>query len=264
MKKILFLVLTAIAIIACSPIEPDRPTQGGGNNNNNNSNNGTSTQKPKDAIASFSYDPIKAYAGQKVTFINESSNAYFYEWDFGNGRTSKEKNPTMVFESGTWTVTLTAWNKDKSQRDKIQKTINVREKPKTVQLTHFIINSVDYEDSDGKYWDGKSTDGPDVFFVILDSNNKEILNSKSKYISDVTPDKLPHTFTISNTILNLSRTYKIILKDYEEALLDPNDVMWTYIFKPSEHLIEYQESITINSKEGLNGRFSITLKFKFD
>lgn len=257
MKKILFFVLTAIAIIACSPIEPDRPTQGGGNNNN--SNNGTSTQKPKDAIANFSYDPIMAYAGQEVTFTNTSSYAHYYDWDFGNGKTSKEESPTMIFETGSWTVTLTAWNKDKSQRDKIQKTINIKEKPKTVQLTHFIINSVDYEDSDGRYWDDKSTDGPDVFFEFLDSNNKEIL--ESKYISDVTPDKLPHTFTVSNTVLNLSSTYKIRLKDYDTW---SDDIMLTYTFKPFEHLTEYQESININFKEGKNGRFSITLKFKFD
>ena len=259
----LFFVLTAIALIACSPIEPDdSPTQGGGNNNhnnNNNSDNGTSTQKPKDAIANFSYDPIKAYAGQEVTFTNSSSYAYYYDWDFGNGKTSKDKNPTMVFEAGTWTVSLTAWNKDKSQCDRLQKIINVKEKPKTVRLTHFIINSVDYEDSDGRYWDDYSTDGPDVFFELLDSNNKEIL--ESKYIQDVTPNKLPYTFTVSNTTLNLSGTYKIRLKDYDTW---SDDVMLTYTFKPSEHLDAYQESINLNFKEGKNGRFSLTLKFKFE
>ena len=244
-------------MVACNPIEPYQPTTPSNGGGNNSTNNGTTTIK--DATADFSYTPITPYAGQKITFTNKSTNAYSYEWDFGNGKTSKETSPTTVFEQGTWTVTLTAWNKDKSQKDRFQKTINVKAKPTKVQLTHFIINSVDYEDSDGRYWDDKSTDGPDVYFMLYDSNNKQIL--KSKNITDVTPNKLPHTFTISNTYLSLSETYKIILKDYD-AIID--DTMLSYYFKPSEHLTEYPESRTLNFKEGKNGKFSLTLKFKWN
>lgn len=259
MKKLFTLLLTAI-LFACTPIDPYEPTPNNpGNNGGNNNNGGNQTEQIKDAIANFSYDPIKAYAGQQVTFTNSSSNAYYYDWDFGNGKTSKEKNPKTTFESGSWTVTLTAWNKDKSQHDRLQKTINIKEKPTKVQLTHFIINSVDYEDSNGRYWDDKSTDGPDVFFELLDANNKEIL--KSKYISNVATDKLPYTFTVSNTTLNLSGTYIIKLKDYDTIA---DDLMLSYSFKPAEHLDKYQESITLNFKEGLNGKFSITLNFQFD
>ena len=245
-------------MVSCNPIEPYQPTTPPNGGGNNSTNNGTTTTI-KDASADFSYTPITPYAGQKITFTNKSTNAYSYEWDFGNGKTSKENNPTTTFEQGTWTVTLTAWNKDKSQKDRFQKTINVKAKPTKVQLTHFIINSVDYEDSDGRYWDDKSTDGPDVYFMLYDSNNKQIL--KSKNITDVTPNKLPHTFTISNTYLSLSETYKIILKDYD-AIID--DTMLSYSFKPSEHLTEYPESRTLNFKEGKNGKFSLTLKFKWD
>ncbi|WP_200799155.1 immunoglobulin-like domain-containing protein [Tenacibaculum agarivorans] len=41
-----------------------------------------------------------------VTFINISENADNYEWDFGDGATSKEINPKKTFETGEFTVTL--------------------------------------------------------------------------------------------------------------------------------------------------------------
>lgn len=44
-----------------------------------------------------------------VNFSNESSNAITYEWDFGDGETSTDENPTHVYtEPGVYTVTLFA------------------------------------------------------------------------------------------------------------------------------------------------------------
>ncbi len=44
-------------------------------------------------------------------FVNQSSNATSYEWDFGDGQTSTQINPTHEFLlTGHYTVTLTAWN----------------------------------------------------------------------------------------------------------------------------------------------------------
>lgn len=45
-----------------------------------------------------------------VSFINISENADSYSWDFGNGTTSTQINPTVTFASGTYTVSLTASN----------------------------------------------------------------------------------------------------------------------------------------------------------
>ncbi|CAL2093834.1 immunoglobulin-like domain-containing protein [Tenacibaculum sp. 190524A05c] len=46
----------------------------------------------------------------KVTFINISENADNYEWTFGDGTTSKEINPTKIYPTGEYTVTLKATN----------------------------------------------------------------------------------------------------------------------------------------------------------
>jgi hypothetical protein len=42
-----------------------------------------------------------------VTFINASSNAESFNWDFGDGTGSTEINPVKVYENGTYTVVLT-------------------------------------------------------------------------------------------------------------------------------------------------------------
>ncbi len=45
-----------------------------------------------------------------VSFINLSENADSYTWDFGDGTTSTEINPTKTYPTGSYTVVLTAKN----------------------------------------------------------------------------------------------------------------------------------------------------------
>ena len=63
---------------------------------------------PADVIASFQYE-ISAETWSDVVFTNYSQNASTYAWDFGDGNTSTEQNPTHSFASGgTYDVMLTA------------------------------------------------------------------------------------------------------------------------------------------------------------
>ena len=68
-----------------------------------------------DSIAIDFRQPIADYSyiinGTTVTFANESSHDYEWLWDFGNGNTSSEENPTFDFgQLGNFPVTLTALN----------------------------------------------------------------------------------------------------------------------------------------------------------
>jgi PKD repeat protein len=46
-----------------------------------------------------------------INFSNNSTNATTYKWDFGNGQTSTERNPSFTFaQAGTYNVCLTAFN----------------------------------------------------------------------------------------------------------------------------------------------------------
>ncbi len=57
--------------------------------------------------ASFS----STVSDNQVSFVNQSTDGDSYSWDFGDGNTSMEINPTHVYTmSGTYTVTLTVMN----------------------------------------------------------------------------------------------------------------------------------------------------------
>ncbi|MCU0358012.1 MAG: PKD domain-containing protein, partial [Cyclobacteriaceae bacterium] len=58
--------------------------------------------------AEFTYTVNEATG--TVTFINTSTNATKYLWDFGDGETSTEINPIKTYATGSYTVRLTASN----------------------------------------------------------------------------------------------------------------------------------------------------------
>jgi len=78
------------------------------------SNGGMDTLVMSDAIEVFP-DPVADFNfdvdSLTVEFFNTSSEANSYMWDFGDGATSTEDNPTHIYtESGTYTVELIAIN----------------------------------------------------------------------------------------------------------------------------------------------------------
>ncbi len=66
----------------------------------------------EDPIASFQYE-ISEDNFLEVIFTNFSQNAVSYSWDFGDGNSSTEENPTHIYdEADTYEVILTATNAD--------------------------------------------------------------------------------------------------------------------------------------------------------
>ena len=62
--------------------------------------------------------------GRTITFTNASNDASSYLWDFGNGTTSILADPEVVFDNGTFTVTLTAFDDD-GNTDIFQETFTI-------------------------------------------------------------------------------------------------------------------------------------------
>ncbi|RYD53204.1 MAG: PKD domain-containing protein [Sphingobacteriales bacterium] len=59
----------------------------------------------------FTAAPLQVCAGQPVAFSNASSGASTYDWNFGDGGTSTDQNPSYVYGSaGTYSITLYANN----------------------------------------------------------------------------------------------------------------------------------------------------------
>lgn len=57
----------------------------------------------------FTADTVGCTVPFTVNFVNESSNGITFEWDFGDGSTSTEENPSHTYtEAGVYTVTLSA------------------------------------------------------------------------------------------------------------------------------------------------------------
>ena len=65
---------------------------------------------PASTVANFEFvSDNDFFAPTTVTFTNKSIEAVSYAWDFGNGQTSTEKDPSVLYEEpGSYTVTLTA------------------------------------------------------------------------------------------------------------------------------------------------------------
>ncbi|MBE3142814.1 MAG: PKD domain-containing protein, partial [Planctomycetes bacterium] len=76
------------------------------------------TTRSESIRASFSHSPRYPVAGQIVQFTGTSTgNALFYEWDFGDGTTSIEANPTHIFRnSGFSKIALVVSNSTASKR----------------------------------------------------------------------------------------------------------------------------------------------------
>lgn len=72
------------------------------------------SEKKKPLTADFSF---KSGSNREVKFINNSTSATYYKWDFGDGSTSTVSNPTYTYASdGRYTVILTV--KDRAGRSR--------------------------------------------------------------------------------------------------------------------------------------------------
>lgn len=88
MKKLFTILFTALALCACEKT-------------------GNYQQDEKAPAPVFSYE---AY-GTTVKFINHTQHANYYEWSFGDGKSSNDNEPRHTYsKAGTYTVTLKAFN----------------------------------------------------------------------------------------------------------------------------------------------------------
>jgi len=81
------------------------------------------------ATADFDVPGGQLYANCSVEFINASSGATTYLWDFGDGNASNEADPIHAYDTpGTYTITLTV--SDEDTEDTATQTVQVGESTK--------------------------------------------------------------------------------------------------------------------------------------
>jgi len=91
--------------------------------------------------AGFSFAQTDVEDFRVVTFTNESSSGTMYAWDFGNGDTSTDKNPTYTFENGEGTYTVTLRTSDANgEFDVLTRDIMVIEPEEPDAIVPTVIN----------------------------------------------------------------------------------------------------------------------------
>lgn len=168
----------------------------------------------------FTYVGANAAAPATITFNSSTTNTTNYLWDFGDNGTSTIANPQHLYTAGgVYTVKLTATGAGGSTST--TKTVNIGAALTKVKITKVTVTAMPFTDpSSGAGWD--NSNGPDVFFNIVNSTNV-ILNGPSSKFSDVLISNLPLIWTYSNPYIinDLSSSIFIDLWDYDS--LDPDD-----------------------------------------
>lgn len=79
----------------------------------------------KQPVASFTA-PQLVGVNQPVQFVNQSTDAKSFLWNFGDGETATGENPTHSYEvGGTYTVSLTALSSNGKKKDVVTRSIEV-------------------------------------------------------------------------------------------------------------------------------------------
>jgi len=141
--------------------------------------------------ADFTFEPTEVTMYDEVTFTNTSTDAESYAWDFGDGSTSFDANPTHVYKSaGTFTVTLTATNEDGDTE--VQKEIVVSEPD-----NKYILDGEEFTiDSEMFWYQSGGMGGPPVTYIRLlttvpGQDNPDLL----KLYPNMGLGELPGTYT---------------------------------------------------------------------
>lgn len=139
----------------------------------------------------FTYEPSEVTRYDEVTFTNTSSNADTYAWDFGDGSTSTDENPTHMFKTaGSFTVKLTASNADGDEST--EQTITVGELNNT-----YTIDDTTYTIDSDMFW-YQSGMGGDPYIRLLTTvpgqENPDLL----KLYPNKGVGELPGTYTFDN------------------------------------------------------------------
>lgn len=148
-------------------------------------------------VAAFGATLTTLEVGQEVSFIDmsfdEDGEVVKWQWDFGNGTSSEEKNPTIVYaRAGDFKISLTVWDAQGVQNaNSFDKLVTVKEKSLSNEqpeiLWEYLVAGAGFQDASPAIdlqgniitgFDGKDTRGL-YNIVVLGKDGIE----KWKYIS---------------------------------------------------------------------------------
>ena len=162
-------------------------------------------------VANFTMDKTEAETGKTITFTNSSENATGYSWDFGDGNTSTDENPTHSYSSdGTFTVKLTATGDG-----------GINSTSKTISIINPLIGKWDI--IEGTYNGSTISDLTGYINIVNETHYKASFDnsSNSGYVS------AKYTLTGTTFKSNLNGN-SLILNGYSSSYtLNPYEVIWS-------------------------------------
>jgi PKD repeat protein len=153
----------------------------------------------KEPNVSFTASKTSTIPDQAIYFTNTTTNAEYYEWDFGDGKKSNEKEPSHFYTAQKeYMVTLTAYSKNGNKSNSVSQKIAIGPAPacaftysprypKPGETVHFIDNSTNNATS----WSWDFGDGTTS------------IEKSPNHIFDVAK-----TYNLSLTVTNIYSTYK--------------------------------------------------------
>lgn len=167
-----------------------------------------------DPTASFEVTNEGCNAPCEIVFTNTSQDAWEFLWDFGDGTTSTEREPSHVYPSGPsgegYEVTLMATGREKT----VTTTRLVRVGQ---QFTRFIIDRVQVRvlkatrTAGGDPWDDgpEATSHADIIFDVFDPTESVICSSP--IVEDLKVEDLPYDYTNVGCTLNFINAEHILV-----------------------------------------------------
>ncbi|WP_216746121.1 PKD domain-containing protein [Paucihalobacter ruber] len=146
-----------------------------------------------------------------VTFINVSSNADSYSWDFGDGTTSNLISPVKTYETGSYTVVLTATNA-RGDSDTFEDTIFIQvPEPITLPITF---------DNPVVSYDATAFGG--VAFAVVENPDPSGTNSEVTNVGAITNNGAPFEgfFFDLGTPIDLSEDKAIKMKFWSTSAIN--------------------------------------------
>jgi len=161
------------------------------------------TQAP---VSSFTADSVINCGLSTINFTdNSSNNPVSWEWDFGDGNTSTDQNPTNTFSPGQYTVTLTATN-DIGVGNTVSQIITVIN---GVQFPIVNLGPVDNNEiAGGGFYNSAGR------YLIFDTNEEVVLSSVKVYARDAGS----RTFSLRDSSGQVLETISVQLSGGEERV----------------------------------------------
>lgn len=164
-----------------------------------------------DLKAAFTANTTQCQTPCAVTFKNTSENASTYEWNFGDGTTSSDENPSHTFnKAGTYKVKLVALNEGKRKEETVEikvidSTSELKPKaafssnkttcdaPCTVAFSNSSLNADKYR------WDFGNGASSDEVNPIHTFNNSGNFTVKLTALRNNQEDVITHEIVVRNT-----------------------------------------------------------------